>query len=850
MKNKILFVPLAIAFLLTGCLRNQPMTPKRVLLHDNWTVQKVGSDTIYEARVPGCVHLDLLDNISIPDPFYGENEKLVQWIENEDWIYQSKFRATTLLLNYSHIDLVFEGLDTYADVYLNDSLLLNADNMFRKWKVDVKDLLRMGHNDLKVVFHSPVRTNREKAAVMSYSLPDERAFSRKAPCMFGWDWGPRLVSSGIWKPVYFEAWEDLKIESWRAVTDSLGEDKAKLRLLLNVLSRDSMELDCMYRISVMDRETLKVKLKPGENRLEIPFVLNDPKLWWTHNLGDPFLYDFTVSFRIDEETLDRQRGKFGIRTIELVHEPDNFGKSFYFKLNGVAVFMKGANYIPQDNFPSRVTRDKYIETISNAVRSNMNMLRVWGGGIYEDDLFYELCDRWGILVWQDFMFACTMYPGDSAFLMTVKEEAKQQVIRLRNHPSLALWCGNNEVDEAWHNWGWQKQFTYSSEDSAEIWEDYLEVFHRLLPEIVEEYDGNTAYWPSSPKHGWGREESLSDGDMHYWGVWWGREPFAMYNKKVGRFMSEYGFQGYPPYKTLIETIPEEELYFGSPSMLNHQKHPFGEEVIREFIGKSYPVPSIEKLEDYVYLSQLTQAYGIQTAIEAHRRNMPRCMGTLYWQLNDCWPAVSWSGLDYHNRWKALHHFVKRSYEDVMISIQKEDEELDIYIISDLLQDTTGQLVVTSMDFSGDVIFLDSSNIYVKANASSNLFSIESSRLLGEKSQGEIFVRILLKNEEDTIASKVIYFTEPKSLELAKPDIIVDITESSENKNDVIIQLETGTLVKDLYLSFKDMDGRFSTNYFDLLPGEKKAVTFYPEGEYPLPGKDELVLKHLYQLVNN
>jgi beta-mannosidase len=531
----------------------------------------------------------------------------------------------------------------------------------------------------------------------------------------------------------------------------------------------------------------------------------------------------------------------------LVHEKDQYGKSFYFKLNGVPVFMKGANYIPQDNFPSRVDQDDYYETVFNAIRANMNMLRVWGGGIYEDDLFYELCDRYGVLVWQDFMFACTMYPGDSAFLENVVEEARQQVVRLRNHPSLALWCGNNEVDEAWHNWGWQEQYNYSEQEAAQIWHDYDTVFHNILPKIVEEYDGTTDYWPSSPKHGWGRRESLSDGDMHYWGVWWGREPFDTYNKKTGRFMSEYGFQSYPPYETLKEVIPEDELFVGSPSMLNHQKHPFGEEVIKDFLEKSYPVPPVSDLEEYAYLSQLTQAYGIQTAIEAHRRNMPRCMGTLYWQLNDCWPVISWSGLDYKNRWKALHYFVKKSYENIIISILEEDEMLRIYLISDELKDTTGTLLVTSMDFNGNVMFSDSVEVNVEANSSSSYYSVKPSRLLSGIGKEKTVVWVQFKDDIEPIAEKVIYFTEPRFLELTEPDISFSIAEDDGN---LIISFSSNTLVKDLYLKFLDSKGRFSDNFFDLLPGETKEIKYFPSDKDDLPGKERLILCHLNTLILN
>ena len=405
----------------------------------------------------------------------------------------------------------------------------------------------------------------------------------------------------------------------------------------------------------------KITLQKGLNSYKTKLSVPDPKLWWPNGMGDQPLYQ--LDFQIESSnSVDSQNVIFGIRQIELVQQKDSIGESFYFKINGKPFFAKGANYIPQDNFPSRVPDEKYIQTIQTALDANMNMLRVWGGGIYEKDIFYDLCDQKGILVWQDFMFACTMYPGDSAFIENVRQEAIYQVKRLRNHPSIALWCGNNEVDEGWHNWGWQKALNYSASDSTEVWNNYLKIFEKILPEAVSLYSPYTPYIPSSPQNGWGRKESLTHGDAHYWGVWWGAEPFEIYEEKVGRFMSEYGFQGFPDLKTLDSCLLPEDRNLLSPALLNHQKHPRGMELIRTYMELEYKVP--DEFEDYAYVSQLVQAYGIKKAIEAHRRAMPRCMGTLYWQLNDCWPVISWSSVDYYNRWKALHYFVRQAYQDV------------------------------------------------------------------------------------------------------------------------------------------------------------------------------------------
>jgi beta-mannosidase len=836
MRFKQIPVILFMGIILSSCFRNAPQIPKKILLHDNWTFQKAGSDSTYPARVPGCVHLDLMDNGLIPDPFFGENEKNVQWIEKKDWVYQTRFRAGSQLLSFGHIDLVFEGLDTYATVYLNGEEILRADNMFRTWQIDVKNKLHRGQNELKVVFRSPVMVNRDKASTLPYTLPDERAFTRKAPYMFGWDWGPRLVTSGIWKPVYFETWNEVKFGNWKIITDSLGEDKAKLRLIMKVNANDSMKLDCKCKVSRNERKTIPVDLVPGENTLVFPFEIDAPKLWWTHNLGEPFLYDFSLSLNEGEKVVEQLRDKFGIRTIELITDKDDHGRGFYFKLNGVPVFMKGANYIPQDNFPTRVNWEGYEKLVRDARDANMNMLRVWGGGIYENDAFYKLCDEYGIMVWQDFMFACAMYPGDPSFIENVNEEAEQQVLRLRNHPCLALWCGNNEIDEGWHNWGWQKQFGYSKEDSANIWSGYLKVFHEVLPEAVKRFDGQTAYWPSSPKHGWGRKESLTDGDMHYWGVWWGREPFEIYNQKIGRFMSEYGFQGYPVYATLEQVIPENERYVGSATMLNHQKHPFGEEVIRDFMGKSYILPPKDRVEEYIYLSQLVQAYGMKTAVEAHRRSMPYCMGTLYWQLNDSWPVISWSGLDYYGCWKALHYFARRAYQDVMICAVAENGKLKAFLVNDLQEDKTGRAEMKLMDFSGNVLTIDTLGTTAKKNSSVVFYSDELSMVLGSNDRSNVFVELLFIAEGDTLARNTWFFSAPK--DMALPPGIIGF-EVKEVKKEVKVFLLSDVLAKDVYLDFSGFEGRFSDNFFDLLPGESMLVTFFPGQRDHMPGQRDL-----------
>jgi beta-mannosidase len=783
----------------------------------DWQFKQDTSQTWLPAKVPGCIHTDLLLNDQIPDPFFGENEQQLQWIGESDWVYKTNFNVGEILEN-KHIELVFDGLDTYAGVYLNDSLILTADNMFRQWHIEVKTLLRKGDNNLEVHFEAPEKIEQQKASQLPYQLPDPRGFTRKAPYQYGWDWGPKFVTSGIWQPVYLRGWDEIRIADLHVFTHEIHEKEAVLRIEMEIESDRDQEVKIEFKV---DNNTIseKINLKKRQNIYKTEIIIENPNLWWPIGMGKQPLYDLTLEVTADKSKVTKNC-RFGIRKIELVQEKDSIGESFYFNINGVPFFAKGANYIPQDNFPTRVPDEKYHQTIQNALDANMNMLRVWGGGIYEKEIFYDLCDENGILVWQDFMFACNMYPGDSAFLENAKQEAVYQVKRLRNHPSLAIWCGNNEVDEGWHNWGWQKTLNYSKQDSAEIWHNYLKVFEDILPKTVQSLTPYLSYTPSSPKIGWGHEEALHEGDMHYWGVWWGGEPFEIYEEKVGRFMSEYGFQGFPDLRTLDSCLLPQDKNLKSPALLNHQKHPRGMELIQTYMERDYHVP--DNFEDYAFMSQLVQAYGIKKAIEAHRRAMPQCMGTLYWQLNDCWPVISWSSLDYHNQWKALHYFVREVYKDYLISFEETNDEVSVFVVSDRPQDLQGVLDVKIIDFDGRIKWQNQNEINIEKTASSIYEKIKIKGI----SKKDHLMAASLKHGDSIIAQNLFYFLPTKLLDLHSINISKDIVPTSSGFQ---INLLSNKLAKNVFL-FIDEDGFFSDNYFDLLPGEEKSIVFKTQNQ--------------------
>jgi len=776
-------------------------------LHDGWQFKKV-SDTIWHsATVPGTLHSDLLDNKLIEHPFIGNNEVELQWVSETDWEYHTNFKVDKNTLNKKHLELNFEGLDTYASIFLNDSLILKTNNAFRVFQVDVKSILKT-ENTLRIVFERASIYEEKEQEKLNYNLPEgNRIFTRKAQFQYGWDWGPKLNTSGIWRPAKLAAWNDYKIDDIHIKQTSLNNSSADI--LLEIKKRSNLELDKMltYEIYVNDGlKKISSEVFKGYT-WATRFNIENPKRWWPHNLGDPYLYDIKVVVKNGKTVLDSMSTKIGLRTIDLVTEKDSLGESFYFKVNDVPVYAKGANYIPQNSMQNKVTDAHYKTLLNDVVDANMNMLRVWGGGIYENDIFYDLCDEKGILVWQDFMFACAMYPRDEDFLKNVQEEATQNVKRLRNHPSIALWCGNNENSEGWHRWGWQAG--RSDQEKDEIWANYLKVFDSILPKTVARLT-STDYWESSPKYGRGNPKYQFEGDAHDWWIWHDAYPFEHLEEKVPRFMSEFGFQSFPSYEAINYITQKDSVDINTESFQSHQKHSRGYELIREYMQRDFPVP--EKPEDYVYVSQLLQAYGITKGIEAQRRAKPYNMGTLYWQLNDCWPVVSWSSIDFFGNWKALHYKAKHSFEDILVSSKVENNVLKTHVINDDLQAYSGTLKLQLLDFNGTEIWSDLKDIQVNANSSDIKHVLDLNTIVFKK---EETVLVTTFNNSESY----FYFAKPKDLRLKKGNIKKTITKTSDGFQ---IELSSETLQKNVFLYTKGVT-KFSDNYFDLLPNISKII---------------------------
>jgi beta-mannosidase len=822
---KIIIIATVLSFIiLFSC--NQQSTRKKIALNDAWEFYNAKTDKWYDAKVPGNIHTDLFNNQLIDNPFFCTNADSLTWISNETWKYRKKFDIPTEFFN-RNLELVFDGIDTHADIYLNDKMLGTTSNMYRQWVFVIDDTIRKKEdNILEVIFHPSSKYNYKKLELGAYAIPDDRNFTRKAPYQYGWDWAPKLETCGLYKDVYITSWEKLRICNANIEQKILTDTVAILIAHIELESENYYNGEVKIISPDNEFDTLQQKLEifEGKQIYPVEFKIRKPQLWWSNGLGPQKMYNIklqvSTKFRLEEISL-----KIGLRNIELCTDTDSHGQEFYFKINGQPVFAKGANWVPAEYFSGSNSRKKYEELLILAKEANFNMLRVWGGGIYENEEFYAICDSLGIMVWQDFMFSCAMYPLDEEFTENVKEEVKYQVNRLYNHPSIVLWCGNNEISNGWFDWGWQKEFNLSEEDSIKIWNDYDNLFHRIIPAEIAKIDKSRKYIPSSPFFGWGHPESLTHGDSHYWGVWWGMEDFSMYYEKTGRFMSEYGFQSLPTVNSLKRFIPTDSLYKYSASLNSHQKHPFGFKAIKEYMQRSYLIT--KDFEDYVYLSQILQAEGMQTAFDAHLSAIPYCMGTLFWQFNDCWPSISWSAIDYYNSPKALYYYSKRAFQNIFIVSYINNNTFKTFVINHDNNNIKAKVRLNLFNFYGDSIASDSS-IIILNNISSTPVEFESHAFDSIKkyiNDAYVHLKVYDYNTEEFLVERVFVFGINKNLNLPKAEFHYNTT---KNKNYWEISLKSRVFIKNLFLYSGSGSGTFSDNFFDLLPNETKMIKYYPE----------------------
>ena len=821
-----------IAWGMLGC-----STEKKIYMELNagWQFRQRDSGEWLAATVPGTVHTDLLANGKIEDPFYRTNELQLQWIDKKEWEYRTEFTVSEDLKKERHQRLTFQGLVTYADVYLNGEKLGTTDNMFRVWAFDVTGKLKAECNELHVVFASPTLRGREEMLRYGLRLPADNdqsvrggmgddkvsVYTRKAPYHYGWDWGPRLVTSGIWRPVVVEAWNGVKVEDLFIRQPSVTSKEARLiaetRVNAERRQKAVVEVECEGKLLVREERVLE----EGESVVTVPCTISNPRLWWSNGLGEQNLYDFTVRVIGEDGDVVEKKVTTGLRSLKLVRQKDEWGESFGFELNGVPVFAKGANAIPNDVFLPRVTRDVYEKMVTDAANANMNMIRIWGGGIYEDDAFYEFCDKYGIMVWQDFMFACAMYPGNPEFLENVRQEAIDNVTRIRNHPCLALWCGNNENALAWRygapgGWGWKNAFTEEEQDT--VFKAYYTVFHEMLPQVVKEYTDGDDYWPSSPMAGMEPNQhgldGTTSGDQHYWGVWHGFRPLESFDEVTTRFCSEYGFQSFPEMSTIETYALPEDYDIESEVMRSHQRSYIGNGRILDYMKMYYRVP--EDFEEFIYMTHVLQGLSTKMGIEAHRRNMPYCMGSLIWQINDCWPVASWSTTDYYHKWKAAHYVMRDCFKETIVAPKWKGDSLAVYVVNDRLKGIQGCLTIDVIDFSGKLLFRSEKLVTVPANVSSVLWNISREELLGGVSGKDAMAVVRLQqNDKQVLDEKNVYFEYHKNLNL--PDPVVSIQALEEN-GEKFIQVSSDKLACNVMFYLPKTKAFFFDNYADLVPG--------------------------------
>ena len=821
---------------LAVALRHRDQVP----LNSGWSVRQLPDDGMAEsqnsvppdldggwfpATVPGDVHLDLLKSGKIPDPFYRDNEAKLQWIEKAGWEYKTSINATAATLAREHVELVFEGLDTACTIFLNGQRIASPDSMFQEWRLDVKSRLHAGANDLQIVFPAPMKAAEavaEKDPWHSRTHTDSKGYIRKAVYEFGWDWGPRFGTSGIYRPAYLEVWDSARVENVFVEQEGVTTAAAHLDVHADVLASKETKANVSISYGLGSEELhadRAVTLAPGSNRISFPIEIAHPQLWYPSGYGAQPIYHFHISVKEDGRELDDRNAKTGLRSVVLHRELDKWGRSFGFIVNGIPVFAKGAAVIPFDSFPSRVTNEKYHRILQSAKDANMNMVRLWGGGYYETEEFYDQCDELGLMVWHDLMFGNNWQPGTYDFKQNIEREAEYEITRLRNHPSIVLWSGNNETEEL-REWNGNGQLPPKVHER--IWEDYLTEFSGILARTAARLDPQTPYWPSSPSADY---EELTDayqsGDNHDWTVWHGNADFEEYEKRPWRFVSEFGFQSFPEMKTIESfTLPEDRADIFTPVMKAHQKNGDGNRLIQEYMKRYFGEP--KDFSSFLYASQVLQAEGIKVGAESFRRKRPETMGSLFWQLNDCWPVASWSSVDYFGRWKALQYYARRFYAPVLVSPHVEGGTLAVYIVSDKPAAIDGTLRLRIMDFSGHVVKETTQQVKIDPLASKIYQQIPLVELSGSNTpdwSGLVGVTDLIA-DGSKLSTNLVYFVPSKQIKLPQTTITSEVLQAGDGYD---VVLSSTMLSRSVYVSFGKLDPQYSDNYFDLLPGEKKTI---------------------------
>lgn len=794
---------------------------KRLLLNGLWKMNSREEENVYDAPIPGSVLSALLDADAIPDPYDKMNEYATRDLFWKDYIFQRDFIVDEEILQDEHVELVCEGLDTLADVFINGRKVFYADNMHRTWRVPVREYLHSGENNIRIEFLSVLKyienyqyeENKEVHCTATGAVKGNHLI-RKAHSMFGWDWGPQLPDAGVFRDIYLEYWTGRKIEEIRFHQEHLNE---MVNVQVKVLFSEEKEAEEKQNIhvTISERETGKRAAQVEEitgksSGWECTLQIENPRLWWPNGYGEQPLYDVVITLTDSEGTVVQEESKtIGLRTMTVSREQDEWGREFAFQVNGVKIFAMGANYIPEDCVYSRITRERQDYLLECAKRAHFNCVRVWGGGYYPSDTFYELCDEKGLIVWQDLMFACNVYDATDAFIENCRLEAEDNVKRLRHHASLGLLCGNNEIESGWVQW---PQF---QEETMNLRADYIKLFEYVIPEVVKKNAPDTFFWPSSPSAGgcFADPDDENNGDTHYWDVWHGQKPFTDYRKYFFRFCSEFGFQSFPCLKT-VETFTEpEDRNIFSRVMESHQKNDAANGKILYYMSENFRYP--KDFSDLLYVSQVLQGMAIQYGVEHWRRNRGRCMGTLYWQLNDNWPVASWASVDYFERWKALQYMACRFYAPETSSMIRDGNKIVLFVENETSSEVKwhGEICLKNMDC--EVIDSISAEGTTKAFASGKILESDFGQYLTDTYgswEETVFAEGRVTFEDGTKAHNVEVLLPYKHLNLKKPSISV---KAEETEDAFVLRLTSKVFAPFVELDFDDADVIFSDNFFHL-----------------------------------
>jgi beta-mannosidase len=793
---------------------------KIIDLKGSWKLCQADKTESINIDIPGDNLSALYKNGLVENPVWGKNELDLQWIGQADWIFTKKLMLDANFLEHEMIFLNAESLDTFAEIYINGHTIAKTENMFIRTRIELKEYLKTGENEIKIYISSPEKKAAEKASELKYEVPHDvfpvqsmhRNLVRKVQSHAGWDWGPCLMVSGIYNEIFLAASHHGRIEYLHTDISQTNKNdwlaKVNLEYKSAVRKKSTLKLELAGQTIKLD-----VQLEPGKNMFGKELAISNPKLWCPTGYGAQNLYELKVSIEDEEQTK-----KIGFRKVEIKNNEDDHGKSFTICVNNIEIFCKGANWIPINALPGKQTNEQIEKSLLAARAANMNMLRIWGGGQYENGFFYELCDRLGILLWHDFMFSCSLYPTDEKFLGNVRNEIKHQVKRLKDHPSIALWCGNNE------NLGAITWYKISRENPSRYYIDYDRLNNGVIAKTVKELDQERPWWPSSPCAG---EDDYSDafhnptrGDMHYWSVWHEGKPFEAYYDVTPRFCSEFGFQSFPSIETIKLFAEEKDLNISSPVFEHHQRNKRGNSIIVETIINYFRYP--HDFNNLLYISQLQQALAIKTAVEFWRSKRPLCMGALYWQLNDLWPAVSWSSLEYTGKWKILHYLAREFYQPVhILAYSTDNQKIEVCYVNDTLKQISAVAEISYYNLSGDLVFCDKLELDLKPENAGLLKGYTTKNFI---SKNHFF--ILKLNYNNQTVTNFFLPEKPKSYELKKSKIKYKLLNSSGNK--FTIEVTTKETAFFVYLDAQNLSGTFDQNCFILPVNESEKIIFIAE----------------------